>query len=71
MISYYLSKCFVIVEPKRHEFNNIPNEVKNRVHEIEKHHNDYILLCKIKITPYCNTMTNIYFHPNISHEFKS
>ena len=49
MVSYYLSKVIDIVEQKINELNNIPIEVKNRVHTIDKHPNSSVLSCKREI----------------------
>ena len=71
MVSYHLSIVFIIFYSKSNGKKNIPIEAKNIVHATDKHPNDYVLSCNIRITLYCNTRTKIYLYPNISYESKS
>ena len=66
VVSYHLSIIIIIFYPKSNGLNNIPIEAKNIVHANDKHPNDSVLSCNIKITLYCNTRTKIYLYPNIS-----
>ena len=43
LVSYYLSKCFVVLDHKSDGISIFPKPIKQYIHAIESHPNDFVM----------------------------
>ena len=49
-MNYYLEKGFIILEHNSKNLTSVPNEAKQRIHDIDMHNSDYLIACYTEIT---------------------
>ena len=59
LVSYYLSKGFLIIDPKSDALDNVPLKFKQKTHTIDKYGTDTSILCNRYIPSSINTLKNI------------
>ena len=47
LVNYYLAKGFVILEHNSKQLSSVPNDLKLRIHAINKPKTDYVMACYI------------------------
>ena len=60
LVSYYLSKGFLIIDPKSDALDNVPLKFKQKIHTIDKYGTGYSTTCKKYIPSAINTLNNIH-----------
>ena len=60
LVSYYLSKGFLIIDPKSDALDNFPFKFKQQIHTIDKYGTDSSIPCNISIPSAINTLNNIH-----------
>ena len=56
LVSYYLSKGFLILDHKSDSIKNVPQLVKQHIHEIDLHTKYYVMTCNRAISYIANTL---------------
>ena len=59
LVSYYLSKGFLSIDPKSDALDNVPLRFKHQIHTIDKYGTDTSILCNRYIPSSINTLKNI------------
>ena len=60
LVSYYLSKGFLIIDPKSDALDNVPLKFKQQIHTIDKYGTDSSITCNIYIPSATNTLNNVH-----------
>ena len=60
IVSFYLSKGFVIVKTKEGGLYKVPINVKNQINTVSKHNKYSVITCKTAIPYIANTLNQIY-----------
>lgn len=60
LVSYYLSKGFLIIDPKSDALDNVPLKFKQQIHTIDKYGTDSSIPCNKSIPSSINNLKNIH-----------
>ena len=71
LVSYCLSKRFVILEQDSLALNNMPLKVKKRIHTSKRFDRDSVIRYSAAITYVANTLKKIYLGETLLNEFTS
>ena len=55
LVNYYLAKQFVIIDHNYKQLSSFPNDVKLRIHAIDKQKKDFVMACTTEISSIVNT----------------
>ena len=69
IVSYFISKCFVIVETKEGNLDKFLRNIQEQNNSVVRQNNDSILTCKTVITSIVNILKNIYIHRTLYGEY--
>ena len=56
LVNYYLEKNNFIIEHKSKQLSSVTNDVKLRIHEVDKQETDYVMACTTEIYSLANTI---------------
>ena len=60
LVSYYLSKGFLIIDPNSDALDNVPLKFKQQIRTIDKYGTDYSIPFNLSIPSSINTLKNIH-----------
>ena len=70
LVNYHLLKGFVIIEYNSKHLISVPNEVKQRIHAIDKQKTDHVLVCHTEISSLANTLNILHAQSNFHTGYK-
>ena len=56
----------VIIEHKSKQLNSVPNDVKLRIHAIDKQKTDFVMACTIAIYSVANNINKSHINPDLN-----
>ena len=60
LLEYYLSKGFLILEQNPNNLSIIANNEKQRIHTMDMHDSDYVMIFNIEITSISNNLKKLW-----------
>ena len=69
MLKYYLSKVFTVFECNTINLEQLPNEVKDRIHEEERNNWDKVITCTTTIPSTSNTLKHLAVNKSFDYSF--
>ena len=67
LVDYYLAKVLVIIEHNSKQLSSVSNNVKLRIHAINKQKKDYVMACYTEISSLENTINKSHILSNLHY----